>query len=467
MGRFEAPAWNARPQLLVDGLALTVADIQGLWAVLFVYCTEPKHEGGLEMHVGTAGMVMLVQGLLSTCLGPFVGRLHDRSSRKRLLFGIMPVSLLIGTWLTINFTQIIPIVIVALCLQGIAGGAYPPGICAISFGVVGSAEFPARASRNEMWKHVGAVLTAGIFPILLVGQEDENAWVMYFGVMACMYITTAVLLCGIRESDIVDHENGKLMAEPGMMVGGPTHTVVPLRELLLRTEIILFMGAVSTFHLANAAMLPQLGYKLDTLYNNNSTQSSTMSYLGQSIELDGKNSIAMATIISQVVMIPIAKFSGTLANTPWIGSKKLLMFGVLALFVRGLWIATAHHPETLLWSSILDGVAAGIFGVCAILLMSDLTENTGQFAAMQGMVATCLGLGSSMSHGIAGWISETWGVDTAMFFLATLTLVPMLMLLGVPDRRCKWGVQPMRDEFDEKKSLLHSENSNPIFEVDA
>lgn len=112
-------------------------------------------------------------------------------------------------------------------------------------------------------------------------------------------------------------------------------------------------------------------------------------------------------------------------------------------------------------------MAAGIFGVCAILLMSDLTENTGQFAAMQGMVATCLGLGSSMSHGIAGWISETWGVDTAMFFLATLTLVPMLMLLGVPDRRCKWGVQPMRDEFDEKKSLLHNENSNPIFEVDA
>lgn len=39
MGRFVAPPWHARPQLLLDGIALSIADIQGLWAVLFVYCT--------------------------------------------------------------------------------------------------------------------------------------------------------------------------------------------------------------------------------------------------------------------------------------------------------------------------------------------------------------------------------------------------------------------------------------------
>jgi hypothetical protein len=39
MGRFRAPAWNAAPQLLLDGVALCVGDIQGLFAVLFVYCT--------------------------------------------------------------------------------------------------------------------------------------------------------------------------------------------------------------------------------------------------------------------------------------------------------------------------------------------------------------------------------------------------------------------------------------------
>lgn len=245
---------------------------------------------------------------------------------------------------------------VALCLQGIAGGAYPPGICALSFGVVGSADFPQRASRNEMFKHAGAVITAGILPILLIKSEsedgdNENAWGTYFGVMACIYILSGILLGGLRDADLVDHENGKLMSEPGSLVGGATHAIVPMRELLARPEIILFMLSVTMFHVANAAMLPQLGYKLDQLYNDNSTDKGSMDYAGQSIELDGKNSIGMATIISQIAMIPIAKAAGTLANSPWVGSKKLLMFGVLALITRGFWISLGHSAEVCRISS--------------------------------------------------------------------------------------------------------------------
>eukprot|EP00038_Savillea_parva_P008660 m.178375 g.178375 ORF g.178375 m.178375 type:complete len:472 (-) comp14531_c0_seq1:176-1591(-) len=458
MGRFTAPAWHARPQVLIDLIALFVADIQGLWAVLFVYCTEPEYEGGLGMNIATAGMIMLVQGLLSTLLGPLIGRVHDRTSKKRLLFGALPVSLLILTWGTLNLTQNHAIVIAALCLQGIAGGAYPPGICALSFGVVGSADFPARAARNEMWKHVGAVLTAGILPILLVTSED-NGWSFYFGVMVCIYFFAGISLSALRDTDIIDHENGQLVSEPGMMVGGPTHTVVPLKELLSRPEIILFMLSVTMFHVANAAMLPQLGYKLDHLYNDNTTENGRMEYFGHSLELDGKNAIGMATIISQVVMIPIAKISGLCANSPYVGSKRLLMGGCVVLAVRGIWIATVDQPEALLWSAVLDGVAAGIFGVCAILLMSDLTENTGQFAAMQGMVATCLGLGSSTSHGIAGVISASESVNVTMFYLACMAVIPLVLLLFVPDRRCHWGLRPIRGDDDEKKELL----SEPVF----
>lgn len=84
--------------------------------------------------------------------------------------------------MTINVTRFLPAVIIALCLQGIAGGAVPPGICALSFGVVGSAEFPARASRNEMWKHVGAVVTAGLLPIIMV-DVSAGGWTAYFAVM--------------------------------------------------------------------------------------------------------------------------------------------------------------------------------------------------------------------------------------------------------------------------------------------
>jgi MFS family permease len=58
---------------------------------------EPEHEGGLGMPVGVAGTVMLVQGLLSTLMGPPIGRIHDRTSRKKLLFAALPISLLVIT----------------------------------------------------------------------------------------------------------------------------------------------------------------------------------------------------------------------------------------------------------------------------------------------------------------------------------------------------------------------------------
>jgi predicted MFS family arabinose efflux permease len=49
------------------------------------------------MPVGAAGTVMLVQGMLSTLMGPPIGRAHDRTSRKKLLFGTLPISLLAFT----------------------------------------------------------------------------------------------------------------------------------------------------------------------------------------------------------------------------------------------------------------------------------------------------------------------------------------------------------------------------------
>ena len=77
-------------------------------------------------------------------------------------------------------------------------------------------------------------------------------------------------------------------------------------------------------------------------------------------------------------MVPVAKASGVFSSIRAVGSKKLLMFACCVLFVRGMWIAACNDPEVLVWTALLDGVAAGIFGVCAILLMSDLTEGTGQ-----------------------------------------------------------------------------------------
>ena len=58
---------------------------------------EPEDEGGLGMRVSAAGTVMLVQGLLSTLMGPQIGRLHDRTMHKKMLFAALPIGVLVAT----------------------------------------------------------------------------------------------------------------------------------------------------------------------------------------------------------------------------------------------------------------------------------------------------------------------------------------------------------------------------------
>jgi hypothetical protein len=383
---------------------------------------------------------------------------------------------------------------VALCLQGIAAGAYPPGICALSFGVVGCDAFPVRAARNEMMEHAGAVITAGLLPILLV-QPEEDGWNTFFATIMCLLITAGVLLAMIWKSDIADHGRHVVLRRQSITQMPPrsgslalrglhrvssgessrSHSgnyatiefedddvfdapVVPLSELVRRREILLLIGAITGFYLADAAMLPQLGYKLDLIYNDNSTAAGgSLALGGQTIELNGKNSIGMVSIISQLVMIPVAFGAGRLTRSPWVGNKRLLVFGCLVQIARGLWIGLVDQPTVLLWSAVLDGVATGLFGVCSILYMSDLTESTGQFAAMQGVVATCMGLGSSASHGISGWTSQEQGVDFTMFLLAGFALIPLGLLL-LADDPVAWRLSLASTE-DTRQKLLPDKNT--------
>jgi MFS family permease len=51
---------------------------------------------------------------------------------------------------------------------------------------------------------------------------------------------------------------------------------------------------------------------------------------------------------------------------------------------------------------ILDGVGAGIFGVVSVLVIADLTQGTGRFNLTLGAISTAVGIGASLSQGIAG-----------------------------------------------------------------
>ena len=91
-------------------------------------------------------------------------------------------------------------------LIGVMVTVFPPGMAAISLGLVGRKRLPARAGRNEACFHAGNVTAAGIAAIA------NSLWgtIGIFCGVAIMAISSAVSAMMIRESEI-DHD---LCGEP-------------------------------------------------------------------------------------------------------------------------------------------------------------------------------------------------------------------------------------------------------------
>jgi MFS family permease len=78
------------------------------------------------------------------------------------------------------------------------------------------------------------------------------------------------------------------------------------------------------------------------------------------------------------------------------------------------------NTELLVAIQILDGVAAGIFGVVSVLVIADLTRGTGRFNLTLGAITTAVGIGAALSQVIAGSIAHRVGSSAGFLFLAAV-----------------------------------------------
>ncbi len=85
---------------------------------------------------------------------------------------------------------------------------------------------------------------------------------------------------------------------------------------------------------------------------------------------------------------------------------------------------------------MLDGVAAGIFGVVSILIAADLMRGTGRFNLAQGLVALSVGIGAGLSNLVSGFIVEAFGYPVGFLSLAAIALVALVFYaLLMPETR--------------------------------
>jgi MFS family permease len=151
---------------------------------------------------------------------------------------------------------------------------------------------------------------------------------------------------------------------------------------------------------------------------------------------DQKNSslyLSAAIIIAQGVMVFVAKYAGNASEN---GRKKVLLTAFVLLPVRALLFAFIDNPYALTAIQLLDGIGAGLFGVVSIIMMADLSNGTGRFNLLQGVVYSAIGLAAALSSIGAGYVVEHFGYAVGFCTLAGLgVLATIFYWLLVPETK--------------------------------
>lgn len=380
----------------LDRLNFFLADVRdGLGPYLAIYLLSVH-----DWQAGDIGLVMALGGLAGLASQIPAGALVDWARDKRVLIviaaALVTLSCLAALWQP-GFTWIT----ISQVAAGMASSVFAPALAGITLGIVGPKAFTRRIARNESFNHAGnatAALLAGAFAYL-------------WGPAAVFYLMTGMALLSMISAlgippNAIDADQAR-----GRQAGA---ALTPLRHLLSQPPLVLLALSCALFHLANAAMLPLVGQKLALA---NPDLATTL--------------ISACIVAAQLVMIPAAMLVGARADS-W-GRKPLLMAGFLILPIRGVLYTLSDDPIWLVSVQLLDGIGAGLFGALIPLMVRDLTQGSGHFNISLAAVSLVFGIGAALSNGLAGYVAEAGGYDSAFLVLAAVAGCAALLLMFLPE----------------------------------
>ncbi len=387
---------SARSRRGMDGINFLMADVRdGVGPYLSVYL-----KGGQHWNSGAIGVAMAASSVAAALCQIPAGLLVDTIRWKRALIAASGLMVALGCLMIVVFPHFGP-VIAAQAVLGAASAIIPPSIAALSLGLVGRRLLDGRISRNESFNHGGNFLAAGMAGML--GHYIGYNWIFY---LVCGFaVATAGIVTLINPAEI-DHERAR---------GGedPAHAGKPLSlgDVLKRRDLRIFLISVVLFHFGNAAMLPMAGQVLAQSHPGSDTVA-----------------ISACIIAAQFVMIGVAWAVGR-ACARGIGRKPIFLLALAVLPVRGILFSCTASPYGVVAIQLLDGLAAGIFGVVAVLIASDLMRGTGRFNLAQGLTALAVGIGATLSNATSGFVVQWFGYQAGFLYLAGVALCALLFFL--------------------------------------
>ena len=381
----------------LDGVNLLMADVRdGVGPYLSVFL-----KGGEHWDSGAIGVAMAASSIAAAVCQVPAGLLVDGTRWKRLLIALS--GLMVGAGcLLIAFFPHFATVVAAQAMLGAASAVIPPAIAALSLGLVGRRLFDGRVSRNEGFNHAGNFLAAGLAGVL--GQYAGYHWIFY---LVCAFAVASAMVVTLINPGEIDHERargGEDASEGGTDGGKP----VAVRDLLKRRDLLTFLAAVVLFHFGNAAMLPMAGQVLAQTH-------------------PGSDTLALSACIiaAQLVMVGVAWAVGR-ASARGVGRKAIFLVALAVLPVRGVLFSFTASPLGVVAIQLLDGVAAGIFGVVSVLIASDLMRGTGRFNLAQGLTALSVGVGAALSNLTAGYVVQWFGYPAGFLYLTGVAVAALV-----------------------------------------
>ncbi len=377
----------------LEWLNFFLADVQtGLGPFVAAYLASSG------WNAGSVGYALTLGGLVTVAMQTPAGAAVDGARRKRLLV-LMSLSVLVaGAFLLMAR----PTVLSVYSAQFLIGGAAPfllPTVAAITLGIVGAKGFDRQFGKNQAFNSAGNVFAA----LLVAYVSYKFGYRAIFIVAALLAIPAALSLFGIDPKQI-DYARAR-----GGRTGDKELKVEGLPALMKDRVLVFFLLTAFLFHLANAAMLPQLGEMLSK--GNPKTAAPFMS---------------ACIIVTQLVIAISAAWIGKRAGTK--GRKPLLLLGFGVLPVRGVLYTLTHAAGALIAIQTLDGVANAIFGIVSILVIKDRTEGMGRFNLAAGALATMVGIGAALSTTVGGVLIQSVNYQTSFLGLAVIAAVAFGLL---------------------------------------
>jgi len=371
----------------LDYINLLMADVRdGVGPYLSIFLKGSQHwdPGAIGLAMGASSIVAAI------CQMP-AGLLVDGSRAKRLLVAVSGLMVALGCLLIVLYPQFWS-VIVAQTLLGGASAVIPPAIAALSLGLVGRSLLDGRVSRNESFNHAGNLIAAVLAGTL--GKILGYHWIFY---LVCGFAVGSAAIVTMINPKEIDHERARGGEDPANKC-----EPMALADLLRRRDLRIFLASVVLFHFGNAAMLPMAGQVLAQTH-------------------PGSDTIALSACIiaAQFIMVGVAWCVGQ-ASAKGIGRKPIFLLALAVLPVRGVLFSVTSSPYAVVGIQLLDGVAAGIFGVISVLIASDLMRGTGRFNFAQGLTALSVGIGATLSNATAGFVVQWFGYPSGFLYLASI-----------------------------------------------